>query len=269
MKKTNVTSSQTIGAMELLSLYDAVIPLLSYNPKKLDPVAVLRKKVAEFIQFDSFHYAMRDPESLATNPFRSFYDELTKDDNKKIEISLRAIKDQDRKKSFKEMVTICYQNQLNWIEKEFSRTKDQLNYYRIISYKKPEIVVGFFRFRGNKKRTEFSTQDRAVCKTLSPHIFSLLRMILSKKMQTVDNQHFGDYIIICKAMALQFKLSTTEAKLLPELVFGHSNKAIADRNFISVLTAKTHIHNIFKKTSTKNRLDLIGKFFTSPERIAL
>lgn len=52
-------------------------------------------------------------------------------------------------------------------------------------------------------------------------------------------------------------LSPRETELLGALVAGQDYQGIADKNFISLKTVKTHVHNIYKKTSVSNRLELV------------
>jgi DNA-binding CsgD family transcriptional regulator len=56
-------------------------------------------------------------------------------------------------------------------------------------------------------------------------------------------------------------LSKREQEVLHLVCLGLSNRAIAERLFISEATAKTHIHNISKKMNIKNRTALALFFF--------
>jgi len=51
-------------------------------------------------------------------------------------------------------------------------------------------------------------------------------------------------------------LTPREVEIIRELVTGRDYQAIADKNFISLKTVKTHIHNIYRKTGAGNRLEL-------------
>ncbi len=52
------------------------------------------------------------------------------------------------------------------------------------------------------------------------------------------------------------ELTPREAEIIRELVTGRDYQGIADKNFISLKTVKTHIHNIYRKTGAGNRLEL-------------
>src|SRR5205807_6561087 len=113
----------------------------------------------------------------------------------------------------------------------------------------------------------FTKAERLLLKKLAPHIFLLCRTSLSPLFRDKSFRSIDLNIDICSALAHQYKLSDTEAKLLPQILFGYSNAQIANKNFISVLTVKKHIQHIFKKTGVKNRLEFISRYFTSPEKV--
>ncbi len=52
------------------------------------------------------------------------------------------------------------------------------------------------------------------------------------------------------------ELTPRETEIIRELVSGRDYQSIADKNFISLKTVKTHIHNIYRKTGVGNRLEL-------------
>ncbi len=51
-------------------------------------------------------------------------------------------------------------------------------------------------------------------------------------------------------------LTPREKEIIEELVAGRDYQSIADKNFISLKTVKTHIHNIYRKAEVGNRLEL-------------
>jgi two-component system nitrate/nitrite response regulator NarL len=57
-------------------------------------------------------------------------------------------------------------------------------------------------------------------------------------------------------MQLASKLTDREQEITAMIADGESNKRIADRLNISERTVKNHLHSIFKKTGTKDRLNL-------------
>jgi DNA-binding CsgD family transcriptional regulator len=61
-----------------------------------------------------------------------------------------------------------------------------------------------------------------------------------------------------------YKLSKREEEVLFFLLKGKSSKSIAGKLFISEGTAKNHVLNIFKKTGTHSRFELLTLFNTYP-----
>jgi DNA-binding CsgD family transcriptional regulator len=54
-------------------------------------------------------------------------------------------------------------------------------------------------------------------------------------------------------------LSAREREVAALLVAGHSYKKIAEFLFVSPGTIKTHVLNIYSKTDTRNKLELLHK----------
>lgn len=65
------------------------------------------------------------------------------------------------------------------------------------------------------------------------------------------------------AFAQAHGLSPREREVLPLVVEGKDNRAIAQELFLSEGTIKTHVHNIMVKTGTKNREELKQSFWAS------
>jgi DNA-binding CsgD family transcriptional regulator len=56
----------------------------------------------------------------------------------------------------------------------------------------------------------------------------------------------------------EFDLTKREAEVLEDLLQGLSYKEIGNKNFVSLATVKTHLHNIYIKTGAKSRHDLMA-----------
>jgi DNA-binding CsgD family transcriptional regulator len=56
-----------------------------------------------------------------------------------------------------------------------------------------------------------------------------------------------------------FKLTNREIEIVQLLRQGKKYQAIADKLFISELTVKKHVHNIFQKTDVSNKVELVHK----------
>jgi DNA-binding NarL/FixJ family response regulator len=60
-----------------------------------------------------------------------------------------------------------------------------------------------------------------------------------------------------EGMPLEKRLTPREGEINELIGRGYSNREIAERLFISVSTVKSHVYNIFRKTSIKNRTQAI------------
>lgn len=67
--------------------------------------------------------------------------------------------------------------------------------------------------------------------------------------QSAENIDFNDF---CNF----YEISKREVEIVAEICAGHSNKAIADKLFITLQTVKDHNHRIFTKTGVKSRVQL-------------
>ncbi len=59
-------------------------------------------------------------------------------------------------------------------------------------------------------------------------------------------------------------LTDRELVLLAELVKGRSNKQIAELQFVSINTVKTHLQNIFQKLDVRNRTEVLFRIGQMP-----
>ncbi|MDA8193888.1 MAG: helix-turn-helix transcriptional regulator [Thermaerobacter sp.] len=64
------------------------------------------------------------------------------------------------------------------------------------------------------------------------------------------------------------RLTQQERRIVRLLLDGYSNQAIIGELYISINTLKTHLRNIYRKTETRNRLELIDQIRRKQEAIA-
>ncbi len=64
--------------------------------------------------------------------------------------------------------------------------------------------------------------------------------------------HEGSFVSFCT----EFGISKREAEIILEICSGKTNKAIADKLFITLQTVKDHTHRIYSKTEVKSRVQL-------------
>ncbi|MEG0503428.1 MAG: helix-turn-helix transcriptional regulator, partial [Raoultibacter sp.] len=61
----------------------------------------------------------------------------------------------------------------------------------------------------------------------------------------------------CEKIAAEYRLTAREQEILSYLAEGHSGAYISEVLFISPNTARTHIHNIYKKLEVSSREDIL------------
>ena len=95
--------------------------------------------------------------------------------------------------------------------------------------------------------------------------FLHIRTIESQNQEIQERRlknHIFDFVI-------DNKLSPREGEILPLLIRGLSNQAIADMVFVSLDTVKKHVYNIYRKATVENRLSLLRKIESTPDRRTL
>ncbi|MFI5264154.1 MAG: LuxR C-terminal-related transcriptional regulator [Candidatus Kapaibacterium sp.] len=184
-------------------------------------------------------------------------------------IFMSASKSHSPEISFDETIEMVYKNVIKGQEGLHPKKPRQYHYHKIVSSTYPRIAVGFFRYKDSIHDNSFDKNDLQILALLSPHIFLLYRTIMNDVLRSPTLQYFTVFTNICAEIAKEHDLSDSQYKLIPEILFGLTNEEIAKKHFVSVAAIKKHIKHIFKKTGSKNRIDFISKFFTSPERIDL
>ncbi|WP_297098233.1 LuxR C-terminal-related transcriptional regulator [uncultured Draconibacterium sp.] len=79
-----------------------------------------------------------------------------------------------------------------------------------------------------------------------------LPAIIRFKNQTTPENENMDFQSFCNF----YEISKREAEIIQEICSGKSNKAIADKLFITLQTVKDHNHRIYTKTGVKSRVQL-------------
>jgi|GEM_PF-3887333 len=254
--------AKQITDSDILAMYEAVLPLLYDNPKEIDFIDKINECLLKFVWYDFLHFVMEDPSGENDGRLGITYENWASLSPREEEHKMALRPEQ----SFGEFARRNYEQAI-----DFRRAKSpddgEYDYHRIASQKHPKIVVGFFRVRN--KGNAFSKADLRAFQELKPHILQLFRTVLTHIYHSQAFQYFESFAAIGSRLANEHKLSEAEVKLLPDILFGYTNEDIASRHFISLATVKSHIKHILKKTGTKNRIDFITKFFTSPEHVQL
>jgi DNA-binding CsgD family transcriptional regulator len=255
--------SNPISDSEILALYEAIIPMLSNNPEGLDITSEINKRLLAFVYYDFYHYGFDapshgriemmfekwinlEPEAIATS------------------VSMHPSSREDSDEEFEKSIERNYQSILDHHKAKHPEIREY-DYHRIESHSPPRIVLGFFRPTSNP----FTRKEKDIFDQLTPHIVALYRAVLNQVTFSQAFQYFAAFTQLGSKLASDYSLSDAEVRLIPDILFGHNNEAIAEKHFISVETVRSHIKHILKKTGTKSRLDFIGKFFTSPDHVQL
>jgi DNA-binding CsgD family transcriptional regulator len=268
MARKKITRAEDITEKDILSLYEDVLPVLYNNAIMQTADHTLHERLQRFIPHDRYNFLMLDSHERSDTVLASFLKQKTKTEKDNFDILITPSAPIDADTAFDEATERQYLATLQ-SRKVIYPTPEKFDYYRIISREDPKVLAAFFRFFGDKKADPFSAEEKNIVKKLTPHILIIIRTIYSFDSQSRAFQYFNTYINICAKLTQEYNFSETENKIMTELLFGKSNEMIARENFVSVAAVKKNIKHIFKKTGTKNRMDFIGRFFTSPERIKL
>jgi DNA-binding CsgD family transcriptional regulator len=266
---TNPPSALT-SDREILEIYEDILPLLSYNPESIDFDEQINTHMRRFVRYDFFHVSMEQPTAdLKERRLDSSLIRIKESpiQSKEFDISIHNKKSGANREHI-EGAEETYQRMIEDHVARFPHERDFF-YHRIESHTPPKIAIGYFRVKGRPGREEFTVTEIQRLNSVAPHIFTLYRLILTQTYHSQVFQYFNSFATIGSRIANDCGLSDAEIKILPDILYGYSVEEIAERQFVSPATIKTHINRILKKTGTKSRMDFIGRFFTSPERVEL
>lgn len=257
---------RTLDDAAILSLYQTVLPYLYFNPENLDIPHEISKWLSDFIEYDSYHAMIDDSKDKEERRRVSMiFTQPAKEDADIVPLVSFQTSSSPDSTRFETAVKINYDKAIEAAKKLRPNIKEY-HYFQLRSNETPQVVAGFFR-RG--PGNPFTKKERELFKLLEPHLLLMYRCALNQLTQTQAFHYFDGFAKLASRLAQEHGLSDAEIRLIPDILFGYSNEEIAEREFISVATVKSHIQHILKKTGTKSRHDLIGKFFTSPDHVRL
>ncbi|MFI5264664.1 MAG: LuxR C-terminal-related transcriptional regulator, partial [Candidatus Kapaibacterium sp.] len=238
------------------------LPIVYRNEENSRPDLELDKCLLRFVAYDSYYFLALNADKKVDNIISI----ETQAEKNTLEYSIKTTVMKDADLAFDEVAEEIHQT---WLRngREKYPDKGSFDYYKIISREEPKAMAGFFRFFRKSEDKSFTKEEKRIFETLAPHILRLTRTFNSFGLRSKAHQYFKIYTDICSRLVQDYDLSDAEHKIMIELLFGKSNEVIATENFVSVAAIKKHIKSILKKTGAKNRVDFIGKFFTSPERM--
>jgi DNA-binding CsgD family transcriptional regulator len=271
MPEKKRTRSTPISDSEILALYEAIIPLLSHNPEGLDITSQINKRLLTFVHYDFYHYLMDAPTpdrihgrlDMSYEKWENFGSDTIAHS-----VSMKPSSGEGLEMEFEEIIERNYQSVLDR-SRALHPENSEYHYHRIESRTNPRIVIGFFRRKDTSSNIGFTREEKYIFEILTPHLISLYRAVLNQVCSSQGFQYFNTFAHLSSNLANNYSLSESEVRIIPDILFGHNNEGIALKHFISVETVKSHIKHILKKTGTKNRIDFISKFFTSPDSVQL
>ena len=101
------------------------------------------------------------------------------------------------------------------------------------------LLISYFMLRDSQFDTLFAKDERA-----------LERIVRANREGTVEE--------CVEAAGREFSLTEREREIALKVLQGESNESILAELFISKNTLRTHLHNIYDKTDTHSRDELVG-----------
>lgn len=118
-----------------------------------------------------------------------------------------------------------------------------------------DSLIGEISIHRTQSQGDFSESEVQILKMLAVHLQLIFSRI--KKTETCDKA-IQQVTVMCR----RYGLTVREAQILKLLTLGHNNKQIGEQLGISGETVKCHLHNIFHKTKTSSRVELLSLFLT-------
>ncbi|MBO0452490.1 response regulator transcription factor [Enterococcus sp. MJM16] len=129
------------------------------------------------------------------------------------------------------------------LEMKEDTARQQLNiYYECLYYgNENQILIDFFLYREEIEE-----------------LMKLSKTEIEANLEPREQVFHSKIVNLCCSNSLSL-LTERELEILAEMAKGLTNKAIADKLFISVATVKTHILNIYRKLEVNSRVTAISK----------
>ena len=131
-------------------------------------------------------------------------------------------------------------------------TKESIVFASAYGLMYSRIMEGILTLVEDKILTNYTSLIVTISIALSVLIFLFLLLYFQNQKVTENDT--------VKQLAIKYKLSTQEEKVLGHLIKGKSNQEIADHLYISPYTVKRHVSSIYKKTKM-NKKELIEKCY--------
>ena len=94
-------------------------------------------------------------------------------------------------------------------------------------------------------------------------IFQKRKNQYKKELKKYEKLTEDSYVGFVRSIYVQEAITEKENRIIELLCTGYNYKEIADMEFVSLATIKTHIHNIFQKKGVNSLQELIVLFLTN------
>jgi DNA-binding CsgD family transcriptional regulator len=152
----------------------------------------------------------------------------------------------------------------------------KIHYILIANLTMDKRMEGTVLLTRSKQSNRFDSDDIKIAKLISPYFcHSLFHNRLRRKvklLQNIINYLEGRSSLsqsIWQHLMDSFHLSPREVDVVPYLFSGLKNAEIAEKLFVSEITIKKHLQNIYAKMGVRNRTSLINKIVTLNSKKAL
>ena len=149
-----------------------------------------------------------------------------------------------------------------WVQSALYREiyKPQKLYYALQStFVRNDVKLGMIGLYRRKEDGDFTEKEMFFLELLKVHIeLKLFRLVTRYRGFKVDPNAPG--FSVPKALINDYSLTRREEEIINMMLNGATDPVIRDDLCITKSTFEKHIHNIYKKTGTKNRVGLFNLF---------
>ncbi|MBR3245958.1 MAG: hypothetical protein IKF90_25160 [Parasporobacterium sp.] len=149
-----------------------------------------------------------------------------------------------------------------WIKSALYREiyKPQKLYYALQStFVRNDVKLGMIGLYRRKEDGDFTDKELFFMELLKVHIeLKLFRLVTRYRGFKADPNAPG--FSVPKALINDYSLTRREEEVINMMLNGATDSVIQDELCITKSTFEKHIHNIYKKTSAKNRVSLFNLF---------
>jgi DNA-binding CsgD family transcriptional regulator len=115
-----------------------------------------------------------------------------------------------------------------------------------------ERIFGIFAMFRSGELGDFTDKDVYILNVVKDHLTNIATRLRSRNFQKVEEKQKK-----LEKLSVEYDLTTKEKEVLQYFVQGMTNAQIGDTLSISESTVKKHLHNVYAKTSVRNRIQFM------------